>query len=59
MTTFNIVFTLLIIAGSLLGLGFNFRDYGWGIAIMWVGAIIMLSAIGYKIYDVTHMMVGL
>lgn len=52
MTTFQIVFTLLIIAGCLLGIGFNFRDSGWGIAIMWLGAIIMLTTIGYKIYDV-------
>lgn len=55
MTVFQVVFTLLIIACCLLGIGFNFRDAGWGIAIMWLGAIIMLSAIGYKIYDVIHM----
>lgn len=57
MTTFQIVFMLLIIACCLLGFGFNFRDKNWGIGIMWLGAIIMLSAIGYKIYEVTHMFV--
>ncbi|GEM_PF-553413 len=54
MTTFSIVLTLLLIACFLLGFGFQFRKYNWGIAIMWLGATIMLSAIGYKIYDITH-----
>lgn len=55
MTTFEIVLTLLLIACCLLGFGFNFRQSNWGIAIMWLGAIVMLSAIAYKIYEVTHM----
>lgn len=54
MTIFQIVLSLLILACCLLGFGFQFRKYGWGIAIMWLGAIIMLSSIAYKIYDVTH-----
>ncbi|MFD1261197.1 hypothetical protein [Entomomonas asaccharolytica] len=54
MTTFEIVLILLIIACCLLGFGFNFRQHNWGIAIMWLGAITMLSAIAYKIYDVTQ-----
>lgn len=58
MTPLYIMFFLLIFACSLLSIGFNFRDNNWGIAIMWVGAIIMLSTIGYKIYEVTHMTGG-
>lgn len=54
MTVFTIVLTLLMIACFLLGFGFQFRQYNWGIAIMWLGAIVMLSAIAYKVYDVTH-----
>lgn len=55
MTSFQIMLTLLITAACLLGFGFNFRDNNWGIAIMWLGAIVMLSTIGYKIYQITHM----
>lgn len=54
MTTFEIVLILLLIACCLLGFGFSFREYSWGIAVMWLGSITMLSAIAYKIYDVTH-----
>lgn len=54
MTTFQVVLTLLVTACVLLSFGFQFRRHNWGIAVMWLGAIVMLSAIGYKVYDVTH-----
>lgn len=55
MTTFNIMLALLVLACFLLSFGFQFRDNSWGIAIMWLGAIVMLSTIAYKVYEITHL----
>lgn len=53
MSTLNIMLGLIIVACLLLGVGFQFRRYPWGLAIMWLGALTMLAVFAYKIYDVT------
>ncbi|WP_028240597.1 membrane protein [Stutzerimonas azotifigens] len=41
---------LMIVAGFvILGVGFNFRDRPWGIALLTVGAVSMFSLLFYKL----------
>lgn len=34
----------------LMGIGFNFRDYTWGIVLLALGSLTMLSTIAYRVY---------
>lgn len=44
---------LIILIGTgfaMLGIGYNYRDKGWGIATIGVGIMIMFSTIVFKLY---------
>ena len=45
----HLMLCLLVFGFLLLGLGFNFRDKGWGIALMMAGSIVVLTTIGVRI----------
>lgn len=47
----HLMLGLLVLGFVLLGAGFNFRDKGWGIAVMMVGAIVVLVTIAARIIE--------
>ncbi|MDG4718217.1 MULTISPECIES: hypothetical protein [Thalassospira] len=50
MTTENTVILIVCIIGfCLLGFGFNNRNQGWGVAMMWIGVVTMLGPIAYRL----------
>lgn len=51
MDHFNYVLLLIVIGMVLLCLGYQRRDTGWGIGVMWVGAMAMLSMMFYAIFE--------
>lgn len=44
---------LIILIGTgfaLLGIGFNYRDKNWGVALIALGVLMMFSTISFKLY---------
>lgn len=44
---------LIILIGTgfaLLGIGYNYRDKNWGIALIAIGVLTMFSTISFKLY---------
>lgn len=44
---------LIILIGTgfvLLGLGYNYRDQSWGIALLTIGVLMMFSTLSFKLY---------
>lgn len=46
---FHLMLSLLVFGFILLGTGFNFRDKGWGVAVMLFGAAVLLVTVGTRI----------
>lgn len=47
----TVILIVCIIGFCLLGFGFNNRNKGWGVAMMWVGVVTMLSPIAYRLLN--------
>lgn len=47
----HLMLGLLVLGFLLLGTGFNFRDKGWGVAVMMAGAVVLLATIAARIID--------
>ena len=47
----NSMLAILIVGFVCLMIGFSRRDNEWGVAILAVGAVIMLGTIAYRIYS--------
>lgn len=45
----HLMLSLLALGFLLLGLGFNFRDKGWGVALMMAGSAVVLITIAVRI----------
>ncbi|WP_169715076.1 hypothetical protein [Thalassospira alkalitolerans] len=45
----NVIIGLCIVGFCLLGVGYNFRYRGWGLALVWVGVITMMGPIAYRL----------
>ena len=45
----NIIIALCIVGFCLLGVGYSFRDRGWGLALVWIGVITMMGPIAYRL----------
>lgn len=48
---FHLMLSLLVLGFILLGTGFNFRDKGWGVALMLLGAAVLLTTVGARILE--------
>jgi hypothetical protein len=51
MEEINTMLGVLVIGFIFLMVGFSRRDSEWGIAVLAVGAVIMLGTIAYRIYS--------
>ena len=47
----HLMLSLLVLGFLLLGVGFNFRDKGWGVALMMAGSAVVLLTIAARIFD--------
>ncbi|MFA5678760.1 MAG: hypothetical protein WC953_10190 [Pseudomonas sp.] len=47
----HLMLSLLVLGFLLLGVGFNFRDKGWGVALMMAGSATILITIAVRIID--------
>ncbi|NLY58478.1 MAG: hypothetical protein GX071_08110 [Gammaproteobacteria bacterium] len=47
----HLMLSLLVLGFLLLGVGFNFRDKGWGVALMMAGSAVVLLTIAARIID--------
>ncbi len=45
----NIILVLCVVGFGFLAVGFNNRDRGWGLAMMWVGLVTMLAPIAWRL----------
>lgn len=45
----HLMLTLLVLGFLLLGVGFHFRDKGFGVALMMSGSAVVLTTIGVRI----------
>lgn len=45
----NTMLLLIIVSFILMGAGFNFREHTWGIALLGLGIVSMLSTLLYKL----------
>lgn len=50
MITTHWMLTLIITGFLLLGVGYNFRDHEWGVGLLGLGIVCMLSSVAFKIY---------
>lgn len=48
MVNINAMLILIISSFVLMGTGFNFRERGWGVALLGLGIVSMLSTLLYK-----------
>lgn len=46
---FHLMLCLLVLGFLLLGVGFSFRDKGWGVAVMLSGSVVLLVTVGARI----------
>ena len=44
----NIILVLCVVGFGFLAVGFNNRDRGWGLAMMWGGLVTMLAPIAWR-----------
>lgn len=47
----HLMLSLLVLGFLLLGVGFSFRDKGWGVALMMAGSAVVLLTIAARIID--------
>lgn len=45
----HLMLSLLVLGFLLLGIGFSFRDKGWGVGVMLSGSAMLLVTIGVRI----------
>lgn len=45
----HLMLSLLVLGFLLLGIGFSFRDKGWGVGVMLFGSAMLLVTIGVRI----------
>ncbi|WP_193073257.1 hypothetical protein [Pseudomonas sp. FME51] len=45
----HLMLSLLVLGFLLLGIGFSFRDKGWGVGLMLSGSAVLLVTIGTRI----------
>ncbi|MEJ6655399.1 MAG: hypothetical protein QNL70_05285 [Pseudomonas sp.] len=45
----HLMLSLLVLGFLLLGIGFSFRDKGWGVGLMLFGSAVLLVTIGTRI----------
>lgn len=45
----HLMLSLLVLGFLLLGMGFNFRDKGWGVMLMMAGSAVVLVTIAVRI----------
>ncbi|MBA1272100.1 hypothetical protein [Stutzerimonas azotifigens] len=50
MDTFHWMLLLIVAGFLLLGVGFNCRDKEWGVGLLSLGVVCMLSSLLYKVY---------
>lgn len=48
---FHLMLGLLVLGFLLLGVGFNFRDKGWGVAVMMAGSAVLLGTVAARIIE--------